>query len=283
MEIKGLNKFREKLPILSGKRIILLPIYTFYTLSVLFLFIQFVTFIYSLPNNSNQISMIFPLLGILLLEIIALFLVYQFWLWRDKLKAKYKQKSYQKIIFVGFAGITIMMALAFNNLTPIIMVNPELGENSLSYYLFSPLTSIIVGNWLIIDILRYIIGIMLLLIGIMTMVRSLETFGIDYMALVYLYFPEESEVQNYEIYSILRHPAYSGVILVCFAGFIINLSLFNLIYFVIFIFGFSIHIIFVEEKELIQRFGESYDTYRKSIPAIFVRPRNWKIFFKFLF
>ncbi|MHA1563052.1 MAG: methyltransferase family protein [Promethearchaeota archaeon] len=280
MEIKGLNKFREKLPILSGKRIILLPIYT---LSVLFLFIQFVTFIYSLPNNSNQISMIFPLLGILLLEIIALFLVYQFWLWRDKLKAKYKQKSYQKIIFVGFAGITIMMALAFNNLTPIIMVNPELGENSLSYYLFSPLTSIIVGNWLIIDILRYIIGIMLLLIGIMTMVRSLETFGIDYMALVYLYFPEESEVQNYEIYSILRHPAYSGVILVCFAGFIINLSLFNLIYFVIFIFGFSIHIIFVEEKELIQRFGESYDTYRKSIPAIFVRPRNWKIFFKFLF
>ncbi|MHA1510724.1 MAG: methyltransferase family protein [Promethearchaeota archaeon] len=280
MEIKGLNKFREKLPILSGKRIILLPIYT---LSVLFLFIQFVTFIYSLPNNSNQISMIFPLLGILLLEIIALFLVYQFWLWRDKLKAKYKQKSYQKIIFVGFGGIIIMMALAFNNLTPIILVNLELGENSLSYYLFSPLTSIIAGNWVIIDILRYIIGIMLLLIGIMTMVRSLVTFGIDYMALVYLYFPEESEVQNYEIYSILRHPAYSGVILVCFAGFIINLSLFNFIYFVIFIIGFRIHIIFVEEKELIQRFGESYDTYRKSIPAIFVRPRNWKIFFKFLF
>lgn len=280
MEIKGLNKFREKLPILSGKRIILLPIYT---LSVLFLFILLVTSLYSLLNQSNPISIIFPLLGILLLEIIALLLVYQFWLWRDRLKAKYKQKSYQKIIFVGFGGITMMMALAFNNLTPIIMVNPELVENSLFYYFFSPLTSIIAGNWVIFDILRYIIGIMILLIGIMTMVRSLLTFGMDYMALVYLYFPEESEVQNYDIYSILRHPAYSGVILVCFAGFIINLSLFNLIYFVIFIFGFSIHIIFVEEKELIQRFGESYDTYRRSIPAIFVRPRNWKIFFKFLF
>ena len=275
---KGLDKFREKLPILAGKKFILLPIFTIFIIT---LFSLTISYVYQLPNESNNLSALLPLLGIIIIESIAVLLIDILWLWRDKLKAKYQQTSYQRIIFFGLGGIIIKISIAFNNFTPIRLINPQFWENSSFSYFVVPLTSLIEGNLIVVDIIRIIFGLFLLLLGFMTMARSLTTFGIDYMAVVYLYFPEESEVQNYEIYSILRHPAYSGVILVCFAGFIFNFSLFNLLYFLIFIIGFSIHI-FVEEKELIQRFGESYDSYRKSVPAILVRPKNWKLYFKFL-
>jgi len=42
--------------------------------------------------------------------------------------------------------------------------------------------------------------------------RAISVFGIDYMAVVYLYFPEESEVIENETYSVLRHPTYAGLI-----------------------------------------------------------------------
>jgi len=38
----------------------------------------------------------------------------------------------------------------------------------------------------------------------------------------------------------------------------------------------------VEEKELIERFGQSYLDYRKRIPAFWPRPRDLGGFFKFL-
>jgi len=43
-----------------------------------------------------------------------------------------------------------------------------------------------------------------------------------------------------------------------------------------------VHIHFVEEKELIDRFGDSYREYRNKTPAFFVPPKNWGLFFKYL-
>jgi len=45
---------------------------------------------------------------------------------------------------------------------------------------------------------------------------------------------------------------------------------------------FTLRIIFVEEKELIERFGDSYKKYQKNTPAILIRSRNWVRFFKFI-
>lgn len=279
MKLKGLEKFREKLPLLAGKRIILLPIYILVIAAVFFLSISF---IYKSPQLSNPQSLVFPLLGILILELLAFFCVAQFWVWKEKLKAKHPETSYQRVIFIGFAGITVVILLAFNNLTPLRWFNPDIWKEAPFATFGTPFTDLLKGNWIILDICRYLLGFSLLALGILTMVRSLLTFGIDYMALVYLYFPEESEIQDHHIYSILRHPAYSAVITVCFAGFVINFTLFNLLYLLAFLAGFSIHILVIEERELIQRFGESYISYRKSVPAIIVPPKNWNAFFAFL-
>ena len=44
----------------------------------------------------------------------------------------------------------------------------------------------------------------------------------------------------------------------------------------------DIHIHYIEEKELIYRFGDSYRENRNKIPAFFVHPKNWGLFFKYL-
>lgn len=43
-----------------------------------------------------------------------------------------------------------------------------------------------------------------------------------------------------------------------------------------------IHIHFVEEKESIDRFRDSYREYINKTPAFFVPPKNWGLFFKYL-
>jgi protein-S-isoprenylcysteine O-methyltransferase Ste14 len=114
-------------------------------------------------------------------------------------------------------------------------------------------------------------------------IRALQIFGFDYMAVIYLYFPEESELQDHEIFSLLRHPTYSAAILMCLGGVIINQNIYTFIFWIIYYLGFYIHIHLVEEKELIQRFGDSYLNYRKEVPPFFVKPRNYYRFLKFVF
>jgi len=44
----------------------------------------------------------------------------------------------------------------------------------------------------------------------------------------------------------------------------------------------DIHIHFVEEKELIDRFRDSYREYRKKTTTFFAHTKNWGLFFKYL-
>ncbi|RDE17855.1 MAG: hypothetical protein C4K49_00725, partial [Candidatus Thorarchaeota archaeon] len=110
---------------------------------------------------------------------------------------------------------------------------------------------------------------------------ALLTFGIDYMTVVYLYFPEESEVQQHEIYSILRHPAYFAVTLMGAAGLVFRCSVYSILMFIIVYALLRLHIA-REEKELIARFGSSYREYMKGVPALHIRPRSVRSFFRFL-
>ena len=116
----------------------------------------------------------------------------------------------------------------------------------------------------------------------LTALRALFTFGIDYMALVYLYYPEESEVQKHEIFSILRHPTYLAVSLVNIGSFIIRFSIYSLISTCIFQIFLFVHLYSVEEQELIQRFGDSYLEYKNYVPAILVRLKKIRTYFRFL-
>ncbi|MGQ9723718.1 MAG: methyltransferase, partial [Candidatus Jordarchaeum sp.] len=64
--------------------------------------------------------------------------------------------------------------------------------------------------------------------------RALQYFSWDYIAVLYLYYPEESELQEYEIYSVLRHPTYSGGILIFLGAVFARFSVYSLLFFLFF-------------------------------------------------
>jgi protein-S-isoprenylcysteine O-methyltransferase Ste14 len=71
--------------------------------------------------------------------------------------------------------------------------------------------------------------------------------------------------------------------LLCIGGIFLRTSIYSIIYLIIFLIGFNIHIKFIEEKELIERFGKEYKKYKEKVPAFFVRVRDLKKYFSFVF
>jgi len=204
------------------------------------------------------------------------------WYQRDRLKAKYGQLSYQKVFLFGFGGVVIIFSIVVHNLIPFHQWDLNFWSQFPFSIFITPLTSYLTPISLLLGYIRFILGGFFCLLGMMMMFRAIETFGFDYMTVTYLYFPEESELQDHKIYSVLRHPTYSGLILLCFGGMIIQLTLYSITFFLILYIGMYIHIYFVEEKELINRFGDSYKEYRKKIPAFFVHMKDWGLFLKFI-
>ena len=83
------------------------------------------------------------------------------------------------------------------------------------------------------------------------------------------------------IYSYIRHPCYAMAIYVCLGLGILRNNLSAILTALI----YTIPIFFeiqLEDKELIERFGEEHRRYVKEIPAIFPRLRDIKKFFKFI-
>ena len=121
MQIKGFEKFRKKLPALSGKKMAILPIYAI--CMIVIAFAVYVTFD-SLPailasSGINEIILsFFPLVGVIIMESAGFLFVWQLWFLRDRLKAKYGPTSYQRVIFVGFAGIVWVLTVAVNQYIP---------------------------------------------------------------------------------------------------------------------------------------------------------------------
>ena len=121
MKLKGINKFREKIPYFKGKKTVMLPIFF---ISVFIACSLFLFSFYLIPEffPANEIiyylKPFFPVIGDFITGCIGLLLVYQLWARRDKLKKKYGQLSYQKIFLVGFGGIIIMFCIVFQALFP---------------------------------------------------------------------------------------------------------------------------------------------------------------------
>jgi protein-S-isoprenylcysteine O-methyltransferase Ste14 len=277
MKIKGIDKFQEKVPILSGKKLFLLPLYAF---PILLLCILVMIGFDSIPDiaKSSGVSSIllpfFPLIGEVIVCIVGLILVDQMWFWKDRLKAKYGQLSYQHICLVGFAGTSCLVSLSVNlfihywSFSSLFWMSSSLKFLTIlpeEYFYFSGL---------IIFWIKIILSVFFLVFGITMMIRSLQTFGFDYMSVIYLYFPEESKMQNHRIYSVIRHPMYTGILLLGLGGMFSTLTLYSVIFFLVYFLAFYIHIRFVEEKELILRFGPSYQEYIKKVPAFFVTPNK---------
>src|SRR5271157_5388438 len=283
--LKGFDKFREKTtPRFAGKKIALVPVIFISSfilgLIVIILFDNYLPDILANSGMNAVLIGLFPILGVCIVGITGFILTYQMWFWRERLKAKYSSLAYQRIVPVGFCGIVLVISLAFVNFS---QIQGAFWTVAPFNFLVAPYESNLGTSASFIFWPRVILGIGIAIIGLGMSLRSILTFGFDYTTVVYLYFPEESKIQTNAIYSALRHPMYSGMLTVALGGMIFRFTPYAIVFYLIYLLGFIIHVRFVEERELIGRFGNSYKDYQKKVPAFFVRPSKLKTLIGFVF
>ncbi len=284
VSLKGSDKVREKLPAFEGKKIIAFPLLI---LIVVTLSLGFMLFLDTIPRVLNTIVFltflepILPIVGSLLLASIGLILVTSLWRKKESMIKKHKELAYQKILPRGASGVFILMSLILHllfsvrSLPPGPPVNPITIEfsKSLLYLLNIPVEYDVV--------IRVALGGVFILFGFLTMRRAILTFGVDYMLVVYLYFPEEGEIQENDIYSVIRHPTYFSGVLLIIGLMILRLSVYSIIISILIFLALSVWTR-VEEKELVERFGEGYAEYMNKVPGLYVRFRDFGRYIRFL-
>jgi protein-S-isoprenylcysteine O-methyltransferase Ste14 len=282
--LKGLDKIREKLPGYPGKKLAILPLTGIIvgTLGYIFLIV-----IDLLPRLYNDIWLLvtiepyLPVIGSFFIAWLALYLIWGLWNKRDEMKQLYGELAYQKMIIRGVAGVSLVISVVAHTFTSVRSLTTDGPANPLTRELS---TSIMLHLGIVPEIelwIRVLLGGVFFLLALLTVRSAILTFGFDYMIVIYLYFPEESEMQEHEIYSVIRHPTYLGGILFGISGFFFRFSVYSAILCLIVILLFRAQI-WKEEKELVDRFGEGYIEYRKRVPAFLVRPSKLGAYFRFL-
>lgn len=127
----------------------------------------------------------------------------------------------------------------------------------------------------------FVPGAYLLITGALLWVRAVMVFGVDNLSLLYIYFPGEGQLVNADIYNLIRHPVYSAVLRIALALVLFRGSALALFAGVMSLLSMRAWVYFVEERELLERFGADYEQYRTSTPAFFnlnpaVWPRIWR-------
>jgi protein-S-isoprenylcysteine O-methyltransferase Ste14 len=123
----------------------------------------------------------------------------------------------------------------------------------------------------------------LLVTGIVLWLRTILVLGIDNLSMLYVYFPNEGRLVDSSIYRVLRHPVYSAAIRVGLALVLWNGSALALFAGLMTPLTMTAWLRWVEEPELIERFGDGYRAYRARVPAFFnLNPRIWPVVWRFL-
>ena len=284
--MKGIDKLRKKLPDYQGRKI------------RIFVVIAFVVFVSSLMFQSvlDSIPRIFrsidilqviapltPIIGPLITISIGFLVVRKFWRVRDKYLSEYGIKAYQKAFKFVAIGIPMIFSVIVHSFIPSDLIATYRIDDTLSRYLGVPLSGLISGFPFYFLYIRLVLSILYVGLGLIVIFKVLSFFGIDSMAMVYVFFPEESTLHHHEIYSILRHPTYHALMLIGIGAIFFRFSIYSVFYFLIFLVGINIHLKYVEEKELIVRFGEEYKKYKKNTPAVFVKLKDLSKYFSTLF
>ncbi len=138
---------------------------------------------------------------------------------------------------------------------------------------------IVVGPWLIVV---SIAAAWLLVSGFVLWLRAIFAFGLDSLAMLYVYFPDEGRMVESSIYGVIRHPAYSGVMQMVLALALGRGTWFSIAFGLLMPAGMTIWLRLFEERELIERFGAGYAEYRRRTPAFRPRPRDVGRYLRFL-
>ena len=284
MQLKGMDKVREKLPDYPGKKLASIPLKGFLAAFFAYLFLIFLDILPRVLIDIQWLTLIepvIPIIGSLFIAALAYWLIGCMWNKREKLKAEHGDLAYQKIITRGATGVALIPVIIFQAFTSIRSLPPGPPVNDLTTA-FSQSLLPLFGIPSEIDIIfRLAMSGIITLIAMLLVRSAIQTFGIDYMVVLYLYFPEESEIQEHEIYSVLRHPTYLAAFLFGVAALFFRFSVYSIVLCFIAYLVFRIHIV-REERELVERFGDGYREYKEKVPALLVRPRNLGVFFRFL-
>ncbi len=201
------------------------------------------------------------LLGQIVIILIGFVVSAQFFWRRHEYRAKYGDRGYRNA-FLHFVlpGLPFMFAAIAHNL-------------------YLPGARVLTG-WA--TPAAAMIGLYFIVTGAFLYVRSYMAFGVDNLAMLYVYFPKEGRLVNSSIYSVLRHAAYSGVIRVGLAFGLWRGTWFSLLFGLFMPLGLTLWLRLVEEPELVERFGVSYEAYRLRVPAFWPRAQDVGKFMKFL-
>ena len=284
MYLKGLDKLREKLPAYPGKRIAILALRAALGGLLGYLFLIGLAIIPRLLSDITLLVTIepfVPIIGGIFIGALTLWMVWGMWNKKDQMKELHGELAYQKMIPRGVTGVALIVSLVFYAFTSIRSLPPGPPANPLTIQWSQSLLPFLgiapeIELWI-----RIILSGILVIMAMLTVRSAILTFGLDYMMVVYLYFPEESEIQEHEIYSVIRHPTYLGGILFGAAGLFFRFSVYSIITGLVLFLIFRLQI-WKEEKELIERFGEGFIEYRKKVPALFVRPSKIRSYIRFL-
>ena len=252
MNFKGMNilsKHVLELNSSGGKtRIVLYGIFLFTTVTAYFIITD------NIPTWSIDSQIIIVALGFFVLSL--------YFSRKQIYKAKYKELAYRNA-FAHFImpGLALIMAAIAH-----------------AGYMNGPFVP--QGWW---TVIFYMLGWFILCIGAILWIRSIFVFGADNLAWLYVYHPEAGNFINSNIYSILRHPIYAGVVRVGIGLALLNGNANAIAFAILLPLGFTGWVRLVEEKELIERFGQSYLEYRKRTPAFWLRPSDLGKFFTFIF
>lgn len=283
MEIKGIDKLHEKLPKYRNKLklIPLIGLFALVTGLCVMIFFDIIARVFVDYTFLAVLEPLMPLVGVALCEVIAFILVTRMWQNRKRWKEELGDLAYQHALPHGFTGVFLLFGVVLHGYVSVRSLPPGPPLNDLTINMSKSLLHML-GIPLDLDpYLRLILGGLFILLAMMTARRAILTFGLDYMLVVYLYFPQESEMQEREIYSVIRHPAYFSGVLGGIGYIMLRFSIYSLIFFVLLMI-FLKAFISVEERELVERFGESYQEYMSEVPGLYVKPRKIGVFLRYL-
>jgi len=283
VKLRGIEKLREKLPEYSGWRLLLLPLRGVGACAIGLFFMVFLDILpraFRLPFLVLMEPLL-PPIGSALCLCIGVLLVRGVWLNRDKWLREMGGGAYAHALRRGACGVfligTVVIHIYLSKGT--LLLGPP--ANPLTTILSTSVLAAIGVPWILDVVVRMTGGFVLVVLSLATMRSTVCTFGVDYMLLVYLYYPEESDLQSHDIYSVIRHPAYFGAVLFALGGFLFRLSIYSVVLVLIVFAGLKYHVT-MEESELIERFGESYREYMSEVPGLYVRPKDLRVFMRFL-
>jgi protein-S-isoprenylcysteine O-methyltransferase Ste14 len=251
MKIKGLDQLLKHVPELNTP------------LGALRFFLPAISLLFLVTASFTLRSLAWPYLlaGEILFGGLAFLLLYHFVRRRQEFKARFGRLAYSRAgSWLGFPAVAMLFALVAR-------------IRSL------PGPAIAPGGW---AVALAALGWALVALGALLALRAVQTFGVDNLAMLYVYFPEESRLVSHRIYNLLRHPAYSAVQQIAFGLALLNGSWPALACALLFALALWSWVRLVEEKELVERFGPDYVEYRRRIPAFWPHLHDLRGLFEFL-